>query len=126
MGWLSVGMACFDICIWNLGGRSKTNDLISMCLWIMIALLTVLNRFFIFWDLDQTGLHAYRFWIRKDVAWAEITHVSKHSYRPACLAIDWARPAPAWVFGRILAFPASHGQFLTLMRAFAPQAKFDL
>jgi hypothetical protein len=89
---------------------------------ILVALQVALSRYFIYWEIDSAGLRERRYWIVKEVAWVEVTHVGsfpRNSPTSDTLEVDYIR-------GRIVAKPEDRREFISALRRFAPQANFEV
>jgi len=128
VGWLMLALAGMNLIesLFTLHrfGRLETADLISITCLGLCALLAILSKIFVYWDLDATGLHANRFWVHKDVAWPEVALISQYSNNPDCFAIHYSWSPPMSNQGKIWANPADRAGFLAALRRFAPQAEF--
>jgi hypothetical protein len=94
-----------------------------------MASVRALSQAFIYWDVDPEGLRERRLWGTKSVPWQEVVHVgSWHPNHPASdyLEIDYARPAPIYDRGSVIANPDDRSGFLSALRRFATQANFEV
>jgi len=97
-----------------------------MITWPLLALLRILNNFFVYWECNTSGLRERRIWRNKDVPWEEIRQVGKWRPKDETVAVIFARPAPSFTSGCITADPADRAGFLAALCQYAPQADFDL
>jgi hypothetical protein len=128
LGWIWTLMACFYA--YNSLFRSRPSIVggAVICMFLMV-LLQILSRLFVYWDLDEVSLRVQSFWTKKEIAWAEVTHVGglvPDKPSSAYLRVDYARPAPMSEQGHILANPEDRVKFIATLRRFAPQATFEV
>jgi hypothetical protein len=100
----------------------------SSQLWMMVlpllALEIVLDKSFIYWECNSSGLRERRFWRIKEVPWEEVRQVGRWRPKAETVAVIYAHPAPLSSSGCIVANPADRAGFLAALRRFAPQAEF--
>ncbi len=131
MGWFWTMMACFYAYILLFRWRPTMFGVAVISIFL-IALLQIASRLSVHWYLDEVSLRVQSFGTRKEVVWAEVTHVGgQASLIPgetssACLRVDYARPAPMSEKGYILATPDDRPQFIAALRRFAPHATFEV
>jgi hypothetical protein len=96
-------------------------------MWVVVGLVRVLSRIFIYWDVTPNGLRERRLWSARTIPWSEIASVTPWpDGKPmrGSLAIDFARPAPLSSTGRVVANPNRLDEFLAELREHATQARF--
>src|ERR1700738_566262 len=114
-------MAGLSVIVWLNFRHLKTFDWIGWSSWVLLAVVFLLSRAFIYWDIDSNGLTEHRFWRKKHILWQRITKVCPD--RLGALRIEFTTQVPAAKPSRIIAAPANRKQFVAMVHEFAPKAQ---
>ncbi len=130
LDWAWVSMAGFAALLFLSGPRHAGQALRYYALMmIFFAASRILLHVFIFWEITPSSLRERRLWTTRTVPWKEITAVipwpdtrPNHDY----VAIEFARAAPLSSRGTIIANPGDHNEFLSALRRYACNARFEV
>lgn len=107
----------------------RSSYLLGGIFWLFLALSCVMNYFFTWWDINDSGLTQRRLWSTRTIPWNEITRIApwqpNSKPMPKWLAVEYARPAPMSDRGQLLIQPADRNALVRALRTHAPQADFD-
>src|SRR5258708_31882703 len=94
IGWVVlVNSLTFDL-PWLLGSHMSLMDKIAGISTTALLLLCVLERYFVYWIVDQESIHVHRFGKEKTIALSDVLRIASNGYwrmRPMHLKIDYFR-----------------------------------
>lgn len=131
-GWVAIAcLYCFFAFEARFGRvhSDSTYRMLMAVVWILTALLNILGRVGMYWELDATSLRQRGVWGTKEISWAEVTRVGTvNPKQPSSgfLEVDYARPTPLSDRGHILANQDDRDEFIRALHRFAPQATFEV
>ena len=67
----------------------RSSYLVGGIFWLFLALSCIVNYFFTWWDVDDSGLTQRRLWKTRTIPWNEITHIGP--WQPN------SKPIPQWL-----------------------------
>jgi hypothetical protein len=88
------------------------------------VLLFILSHFFTYWELDSTCLRERKLWMKKEIAWQDVTSVRRFGFSSDKVMICYGRVPENC--GYILANPSNRDGFIVTLRRFVPEAHFDV
>jgi hypothetical protein len=91
--------------------------------WALLELFAAVVYLSLFWELDGTSLRYHWLWNKKEIAWPEVRLVGRLGFAEDNVAIYFGHEIED--YGSLIAKPKDREKFISLLRAFAPQAKFD-
>lgn len=126
IGWGYVAFALLVLMFTPWHDRQRNYFNVPM---LIFAAMRITSYFFVYWDVDATGLHERRFWGERKIPWQEVRRVSAWVETQPwsdTLAVHYSRPAPMSDAGSIIASPDGRRQFIAYLRRYAPSAQFDV
>jgi len=128
-GWFWIVSACVWDILWCFDRQSGNFSRIMAILATAIAFLAVLGHFFLYWEVDSSGLCQRRFWSKKMIAWDKVTRVDEYTFAglpSEWLQVDYVRPTAKSGFNQVRPKPRNRQEFVEALHLFAPHAEFKL
>jgi hypothetical protein len=98
---------------------------------LSLALIKLISRNYIYWELDSGGLHARKIWGKREfvVAWDKV--VAVRNFIPGIswdgrVSVYYEPPIPTNGFRYVVTTPERRNEFIAALREFAPHAKFEV
>jgi hypothetical protein len=120
---------CFWFFILLVERHPSWTDWLVAGTWVLIALTSILDQIFFYWEVEPALFRQRRYWSKKEVAWETVTVVRDYTLwgLPSdYLEVDFVRPASKSGRGRILARPKDRKEFIAMLRERAPRATFTV
>jgi hypothetical protein len=122
--WLLVGFVCiysFGILQGNSFYPPWHVNFVSVL--ILSVMLYIFSAIFTYWELDMACLRQRRIWKVKEIAWQDVTRVSRLGFSSKNVMISYGRVPEDCAY--ILANPCNCDRFIEALHRFAPHAEFD-
>jgi hypothetical protein len=131
LGWIWVWIACNEVFSWLTGLHPRPLHIASFILTALLVAYQALGRYFIYWDLNSSGIHEWYFGRKKELipAWGKVLVV--RNFLPGMrwdgtVSIYFDNPASKTGFSYFVTTPHQRKDFIAALRRFAPQAKFRI
>jgi hypothetical protein len=130
-GWNALGLAGLFMAIRFLDRQPNWLVTVAPFVFLSLALIKLISRNYIYWELDSSGLHVRKIWGKKEfvVAWDKV--IAVRNFIPGVswdgkVSVYYEPPIPTNGFRYVVTTPERRNEFIAALREFAPHAKFEV